>query len=456
MSSIFDLSFADSLTDLLDSEEAGAATALSEDALQELVSKVHPRAIKELDPVTMSSMDATTRRARVQQVVEKVLQEEGQAVNSSTQKRLLDEVLYELDGFGPLEPLLNDPFVTEIMVNGPRMVYVERNNRMERTDIRFRDNAHVMRVIERIVAPLGKRIDESIPYVDARLPDKSRVNAIIPPLALCGPTLTIRKFSKDPYTWKNLVEFGTATKEMFDFLKACVLGKLNILVSGGTGSGKTTTLNVLSSFIPDTERIITIEDAAELQLQQEHVVSLETRGASLEGSGEVSARDLLRNSLRMRPKRIIVGECRGGEALDMLQAMNTGHDGSLSTVHANSPRDALARLETLVLMAGFALPSRAIREQIASAVHLFVQQNQLRDGSRRVTHITEVQGMEGDVIVTQDIFVFDQQGVDDNGRVLGRHRPTGLRPKCAAKMESQGVDLPPNIFGGGFMERSFP
>ena len=345
-----------------------------------------------------------------------------------------------------VEALKALPGVTEVMVNGPMQVYVERKGKLVLTDVRFRDDAHVMHVIEKIVSPLGRRIDESSPMVDARLPDGSRVNAIIPPLSLKGPSLTIRKFAKDPFTVDDLVDFGTFTQEMADLLRACVEGKLNIVVSGGTGSGKTTTLNVLSSFIPAEERIVTIEDAAELQLRQEHVVTLETRPPNIEGKGAVTMRDLVRNSLRMRPDRIVVGEVRSGEALDMLQAMNTGHDGSLTTGHANAPRDMLSRLETMVMMAGMDLPVRAIREQIASAIDLIVQQSRLRDGSRKLTYLTEVQGMEGDVITLQDIFVFDQTGRDENGKVIGRFRPTGIRPKFLEKLATNGINLPVEIF----------
>jgi pilus assembly protein CpaF len=332
------------------------------------------------------------------------------------------------------------------MVNGPRQVYIERSGRLELTNVVFQNDDHVMRIIDRIIAPIGRRIDESSPMVDARLTDGSRVNAIIPPLSLIGPVITVRKFSASPFTVDDLIRFGTSTPEMFDFLRACVEARLNIFVSGGTGSGKTTTLNVLSSFIPNDERIITVEDAAELQLRQEHVVTLESRPPNIEGRGAVPIRELVRNCLRMRPDRIIVGECRGGEALDMLQAMNTGHDGSMSTGHANSPRDMLARLETMVLMAGVDLPLRAIREQVSSAVDLIVHQSRLKDGTRRIVNITEVQGMEGDVIVMQDVFVFEQTGVVE-GKIQGRLRPTGIRPKFVEKFEVMGIHLPRGLFG---------
>jgi pilus assembly protein CpaF len=331
------------------------------------------------------------------------------------------------------------------MVNGPGSVYVERAGKLELTNVEFRDNEHVQRIIDRIISPLGRRLDESSPMVDARLPDGSRVNAVIPPVSLVGPVLTVRKFARRPYTPDDLVRFGTATADMFDFFRACVEARLNIFVSGGTGAGKTTMLNILSQFIGDEERIVTIEDAAELQLRQHHVVSMESRPSNIEGKGQIAIRDLVRNSLRMRPDRIIVGEVRGGEALDMLQAMNTGHDGSMSTGHANGPRDMLARLETMVLMAGMDLPLRAIREQIASAVDLILHHSRLADGSRKVTTVTEVQGMEGDVIVLQDIFVFEQTGVVD-GKIQGRLRPTGVRPRFTDKFEVQGINLPVGVY----------
>jgi pilus assembly protein CpaF len=350
-------------------------------------------------------------------------------------------------GFGPIEPLLKDESITEVMVNGPSHVYVERKGKIERIESGFLNDEHVMRIIDRIITPMGRRIDESSPRVDARLPDGSRVNAIVEPLSLVGPVITVRKFSKTPFVVDDLVRFGTATQEMFEFLRVCIEARLNLFVSGGTGSGKTTTLNVLSSFIPNDERIVTIEDAAELQLRQDHVVTLESRPPNLEGEGEITIRNLLRNAMHMRPDRIIVGECRSGEALDMLQAMTTGHDGSLSTGHANSPEDMLRRLETMVLMAGYQLPLRAIREQIASAVDLIVHTARLKDGSRKITHITEIYGIEDDDILTQDIFAFEQTGLDENGKIVGELRPTGFRPTFMGVFKSQGVQLPPGDFG---------
>ena len=417
----------------------------------DLKNRVQQKLIAELDP----KLDLTKTeevRKNVEEIFNEILDQENIILTRVDRARLFEAVAAEILGFGPIEPLLKDNSINEIMVNGPKLVYIERHGRLEKTNIHFQNDEHVMRVIDRIVAPLGRRIDESSPYVDARLPDGSRVNAIIPPLALNGPTVTIRKFSKDPYTIDDLIRFGSVTPEMAMFLKACVEAKLNILVSGGTGSGKTTTLNVLSSFIPNDERIITVENAAELQLRQEHVITLESRPANIEGRGEVSIRDLVINCLRMRPDRIVVGEVRGGEALDMLQAMNTGHDGSLTTLHANTPRDALSRMETMVLMAGMELPVRAIREQVASAVQLIIQQDRLKDGTRKLVSVTEVQGMEGDVIVMQDIFTFEQTGVE-GGKIVGRMKPTGIRPKFIEKFESSNIYLPPNIFG--FNEKFF-
>ncbi|NDI36377.1 CpaF family protein [Chengkuizengella sediminis] len=361
-------------------------------------------------------------------------------------KIVVDELINDLTGYGPINPLLLDPTITEVMINGPEQVYVEKAGKIIKTEVQFRDDEHIMSIIEKIVAPIGRRIDESSPMVDARLPDGSRVNAIIPPLALKGPTLTIRKFSKDPFKMEDLIRFGTITEDMAVFIDACVKAKLNVFVSGGTGSGKTTTLNVLSSCIPSDERIITIEDAAELQLWQEHVVSLESRPSNLEGKGEISIRDLVKNALRMRPERIIIGEVRSGEALDMLQAMNTGHDGSLATGHSNSPRDMISRLETMVLMVGIDLPVKAIREQIAGAIDVIIHQSRMKDGTRRITHITEVQGMEGDVIVLQDIFIFEQHGINEEGKIIGELKPTGIRPKFYERLETSGIYIPPTVF----------
>ena len=382
---------------------------------------------------------------KIEEITTEVISE-NDSYRTIDRSRVITDLVNDLTGFGPINPLLNDEDVSEVMVNGPNQVYCERNGKLELTDVHFRDDEHVLHVIEKIVAPLGRRIDESSPMVDARLPDGSRVNAIIPPLALNGPTLTIRKFAKDPFTIFDLISFGTLTEEMATFLEACVKARLNIFVSGGTGSGKTTTLNVLSSFIPNDERIVTIEDAAELQLGQDHVVSLESRPPNIEGKGAIAIRDLVRNSLRMRPDRIVIGEVRGAEALDMLQAMNTGHDGSLATGHSNSPRDMLSRLETMVMMAGMDLPIKAIRDQISSAIDLIIQQSRLKDGSRKIVKITEVQGMEGDIIVLQDIFEFKQTGVDHQGKIEGYLAPTGVRPKFYERLEDSNIHIPASVF----------
>lgn len=417
------------------------------DPYKELKKKIFERIISEIKTDDISGSEGDNElKNKITALVEKALAEEDTPIPRNEKLKITSEVINETIGFGPINSLIHDSDVSEIMVNGPQMVYVEKKGKLVLSDVTFRDDEHVMHVIEKIVAPIGRRIDESSPMVDARLPDGSRVNAIIPPLALNGPTITIRKFSEKPYTVNDLINFNTLNSNMAALLKACVQARLNVVVSGGTGSGKTTTLNVLSAFIPSDERIVTIEDAAEIQLGQEHVVRLETRPPNVEGKGAITIRDLVKNSLRMRPDRIVVGEVRSGEALDMLQAMNTGHDGSLTTGHANTPRDMLSRLETMVLMAGMELPVRAIREQIASAVDVIVQQSRLKDGSRKITHITEVLGMEGEIITLQDIFIFRQKGLDDKGKIIGEFEPTGIRPKFFEKFESSGISVPANLF----------
>ena len=361
-------------------------------------------------------------------------------------KQIFDNILDELTGFGPIQPLLEDPDVTEVMVNGPKKIYIEKGGQLTKSPITFDDDDHVLRIIDRIILPLGRRVDADSPTVDARLPDGSRVNAVIRPVSIDGPCITIRKFRKDKLSVQQLVDYGSLTTHMAEFTRACVISRLNIVISGGTGSGKTTLLNVLSSFIPETERIVTIEDAAELQLQQDHILRMETKVANVDGTGAVTIRDLVRNSLRMRPDRIVIGECRGGEALDMLQAMNTGHDGSLTTLHANTPRDALSRLETMVLMSGMDLPLKVVRQQISSAVDLIIQQTRLKDGSRKVTAITEVVGMEGEIVVLTDIFKFEQTGIGQNGKILGELKPTGIRPIFGPRLEAAGFKLGAEIF----------
>jgi pilus assembly protein CpaF len=417
----------------------------------DLKTRVQNRLLAELDPsMDISKMDEVRRT--IQGLFEQILSEENIVLSRPERARLFEQIAAEILGLGPLQPLLEDESITEIMVNGAKNIYIERKGKIHRVPVTFENNEHVMRVIDRIVAPLGRRIDEASPYVDARLQDGSRVNAIIPPISLVGPVLTIRKFSKNPITVDQLVQFGSLTAEALQFLKACVEARLNVVISGGTGSGKTTLLNILSGYIPDDERIVTIENAAELQLRQEHVVTLESRPPNIEGRGEVTIRHLVMNSLRMRPDRIIVGEIRDEAALDMLQAMNTGHDGSMTTLHSNGPRDTLSRLETMTMMAGMDLPSRAIREQVSSAIDLVVHQDRMRDGTRKIVNITEVSGMEGDVITMTDIFVFEQSGIE-NGKIIGRLRPTGLRPKFMDQIEAMGVHLPPSIFGIGERRR---
>lgn len=422
--------------------------ASADDTFNEIKARVQNQLISELDP-RMDLGDKAKVRKQVEEVFQSILDSESIVLTRSERQRLFDGIEADIIGLGPIEPLLADSDVSEIMINGPKQIYIEKKGKLVRSDVTFSGDSHVMRIIDRIIAPLGRRVDESSPMVDARLKDGSRVNAIIRPLALNGPTVTIRKFRKDQLSINDLVRFGSMSQQMADFLGACVQSRTNIVVAGGTGSGKTTLLNVLSSFIPDDERIITVENAAELQLRQDHVVSLESRPANVEGRGEVSIRDLVINCLRMRPERIIVGECRGGETLDMLQAMNTGHDGSMTTIHANTPKDSIGRIETMCLMAGIELPARAIREQIVSAVQLIVQQSRLKDGARKVTQITEIAGMEGDVVVMQDVFVFEQTGVDEKGKVVGTLRPTGVRPRFIEKFEAMNIYLPPNIFGAG-------
>ena len=413
---------------------------------EKLKELIHGRLVDKLDLTRLSELEGDSLRREIRVVVEHLCDTENPMLNRSERERLVEEVLDEAFGFGPLELLLKEEGVADIMINGPKHVFLEKGGRIIRSDVTFRDNDHLLQILDRIVSKVGRRIDESSPMVDARLPDGSRVNAIIPPLALDGPALTIRRFGSNPLTLEDLLKFGAFTPEMVMFLEGAMKARLNIIISGGTGSGKTTLLNTLSSFISNENRIITIEDAAELQLQQEHVLRLETRPANIEGKGAVTATDLVKNALRMRPDRIIIGECRGGEALDMLQAMNTGHDGSLTTVHANNPRDAISRIETLVSMSGFDLPLVALRKQIASAVHLVVQASRLQGGPRKVTYITEIVGMEGETLVMQDIFKFVQEGIDNNGKAVGHFMATGVRPKCIEHLESSGVKVPPSIF----------
>jgi len=416
--------------------------------LDELRQKIHHHLIEELGPILYDKrLSEEDLRRRVHDQLHAALAQERAPLSAADKAQLIQDVSDDILGYGPIDKLIKDDDVTEVMVNGPHSVYVERSGRIEKDSATFVDETHLRRIIDKIVGEVGRRIDESQPLCDARLPDGSRVNAVIQPVAIDGPYLTIRKFSRDPLQVDDLIRFGTLNAHAARFTQACIVGKLNVIVSGGTGTGKTTTLNVLSSFIPSDERIVTVEDAKELQLHQDHVLSMEARPPNIEGRGEITIRDLVKNSLRMRPDRIVVGECRSGEALDMLQAMNTGHDGSLTTVHSNSPRDTLSRIETMVLMAGFDLPIRAIREQMASAIDLVVHLSRLRDGTRRITHITEVQGMEGDVITLQDIFLFDfGMGIDEHGRFKGHLKATGVRPKFAEKLADLGIRLGQEVF----------
>jgi len=424
---------------------SSAANAAAEFILQ-FKRSLLPYLIQKINPQLLNSGNQQLLRQTIEQLIDEKLSADKVPIGRQLRDKLMADVVNEMVGFGPLEDLLQDETVTEIMVNGPSTIYIEQKGRITLSPIKFVDDASCRRVIDKILSPLGRRVDESSPICDARLPDGSRVNVVVPPCALNGPTITIRKFSKNKLTVEKLMEFKALSKGMAMFLEACVRGALNIVVSGGTGSGKTTLLNALSGFIPEGDRILTIEDAAELSLMQPHVVRLEAKPANIEGKGEVSIRDLVKSSLRMRPDRIVIGECRSGEALDMIQAMNTGHDGSLTTTHANTPRDALARIATLVLMAGVDLPEKAIREQIASAVHMFVQTARLQDGSRRITHITEVQGMEGTTITLQDLFVFEQTGITSEGKVKGVLRGTGIIPKCMDKLRAHGENLPVEVF----------
>jgi pilus assembly protein CpaF len=415
-------------------------------SFEELKRLIHTKLVEKLDLSKVSDLSGDTLRREIRLVVERLCDTENPLLNRMERERLIDEVLDETFGFGPLEMLLKDPTISDILVNGPHKIYVERRGKMEKTDVKFRDNDHLLQIIDRIVSKVGRRVDETSPMVDARLPDGSRVNAIIPPLALDGPSMSVRRFGANPLKLEDLLNFKAFTPEMAMLMEAAIKARLNIIISGGTGCGKTTLLNTLSSFIPADDRVITIEDAAELQLQQDHIVRLETRPPNIEGKGAVNTRDLVRNALRMRPERIVIGECRGPEALDMLQAMNTGHAGSLTTLHANTPRDAQSRLETMIMMGGLDLPIKAMRQQISSAVDLIIQANRLQGGPRKVTSITEVMGMEQEIIIMQDVFRYKQLGIDQNGRAFGHFEATGVRPSFMNRLEAAGIKLPSNLF----------
>jgi pilus assembly protein CpaF len=432
---------------------ASAAGAASNKSFEDLKRHIHGKLVEKLDFTRVKDLQSDALRKDIRRVIEHLCDTENPLLNRMERERLIDEILDETLGFGPLEALLKDPTISDILINGPHNIFVERRGKLEKTEIKFRDNDHLLQIIDRIVSKIGRRVDETSPMVDARLPDGSRVNAIIPPLALDGPTVSIRRFGSNPLKLEDLLNYKAFTPEMAMLMEACIKARLNVLISGGTGCGKTTLLNTLSSFIPDDERVITIEDAAELQLQQEHVVRLETRPPNIEGKGAVTTRDLVRNALRMRPERIIIGECRGSESLDMLQAMNTGHAGSMTTLHANNPREGLSRLETMIMMGGFEMPIKAMRQQIASAIDVIIQANRLQGGPRKVTTITEVLNMEQDVIIMQDVFRFKQLGIDQNGRAFGQFESTGVRPSFVSRLESKGIKLPSNLFQERILQR---
>ena len=432
---------------------ASVGGASANKSFEDLKRHIHGKLVEKLDFTRVKDLQSDALRKDIRRVIEHLCDTENPLLNRMERERLIDEILDETLGFGPLESLLKDPTISDILINGPHNIFVERRGKLEKTEIKFRDNDHLLQIIDRIVSKIGRRVDETSPMVDARLPDGSRVNAIIPPLALDGPTVSIRRFGSNPLKLEDLLNYKAFTPEMAMLMEACIKARLNVLISGGTGCGKTTLLNTLSSFIPEDERVITIEDAAELQLQQEHVVRLETRPPNIEGKGAITTRDLVRNALRMRPERIIIGECRGSESLDMLQAMNTGHAGSMTTLHANNPREGLSRLETMIMMGGFEMPIKAMRQQIASAIDIIIQANRLQGGPRKVTSITEVLNMEQDVIIMQDVFKFKQLGIDQNGRAFGQFESTGVRPSFVSRLESKGIKLPSNLFQERVLQR---